>query len=174
MGILDKVGDVAGDIAIKLVAEKLGELASYLLTAAFGDKADDSAKQKLARALAESGAAALEALAKEKLAAKELPAKFREVLGAIAAIDVEKLFRSGVVEAGPMEVKFTCQLTLESWDKLIKHTGWPSYEADAPMQHPSVDDVVTFSAVGVYNGTLITLSDADRRVPLDIARILEA
>lgn len=165
MGITDSILDKLGDIATQYVIDELVDLVRAAAQKILGDEKDDGLAEAVARAGVEGMAARAAHEIAERKARGNLDAKAAEVLGAIARIDVDKLFAPKAVEAGPMSAKYTCELTHESWMRLRA--------ANPGITVPTDGEIERLGAVGVLNDTVITISDADRRVPLDIARILE-
>lgn len=88
MGIRDK----AEEVVIGLVAAHIVDGARWLANKLLGGQGDDTTRDKIARAAIAGAAAAAQQELLERAAANNLDNFARQVLGEIAAIDVDALF----------------------------------------------------------------------------------
>lgn len=167
MGITDTITGTAREIALNLVGRAAAKLASTITNYLFGDVADDGIAAKVARDMVNAGVQRAAVEAGNRIAAPLLDKRMRDLAEMIER-DFANIFEpKGDIPAIGV-VTYTCELSGPSWDLFRSRVDL------AKIAEPTDSQRANLGAVGVFDGTIICLSDADRRVPLAIAKVLAA
>ena len=80
------------EVTLEIASSGLTKLVEFILHKWFGNEADDSVKEKVARAALNGASIMAQSLAATRLASEHLEERLKEATKAIASIDVAKLF----------------------------------------------------------------------------------